>query len=74
MSWALLAQFLDPGEGPPQSGDFRVSPTAFVLLLVSGFLIGIVGHIVKSKTLVAAGVLAIFLATVVIPLYFAITR
>ena len=64
----LLAQFLDPGQGPPEEGGFRVSPTVFIVLLGLGFLVGTIGHVVKSRTLVAVGVLMIFLATVFVPI------
>jgi hypothetical protein len=71
---AVLAQFLDPDRGPEPSGDFRVEPEAFVALLLAGFAIGIIGHIVKAKTLVAAGILMIFLATVGLPVWLQLTR
>ena len=71
---AVLAQFLDPEQGPEPSGDFRIEPEAFVALLLAGFAIGILGHIVKAKTLVAAGILMIFLATVGLPVYLQLTR
>ena len=71
---AVLAQFLDPERGPEPSGDFRIEPEAFVALLLAGFAIGILGHIVKAKTLVAAGILMIFLATVGLPVWLQLTR
>ena len=71
---AVLAQFLDPDRGPEPSGDFRIEPEAFVALLLAGVAIGIIGHIVKAKTLVAAGILMIFLATVGLPVYLQLTR
>jgi hypothetical protein len=64
---SVMAQFL-PDDGPGQSGDFRVSPTFFLVLLGLGFLIGTLGHIIKSRTLVIAGILLIFAATVFLPL------
>jgi hypothetical protein len=70
----VLAQFLDPDRGPEPSGDFRIEPEAFVALLLAGFAIGILGHIVKAKTLVAAGILMIFMATVGLPVYLQLTR
>ena len=70
----VLAQFLDPERGPEPSGDFRIEPEAFVALLLAGFAIGILGHIVKAKTLVAAGILMIFLATVGLPVWLQLTR
>ena len=69
----LMAQFL-PDDGPGQSGDFRVSPTFFIVLLGLGFLIGTIGHIYKSKTLVAAGILLIFAATVFLPIAYSASR
>jgi hypothetical protein len=70
----LMGQFLSPDDGPGQSGDFQVSPRFFLVLLGLGFLIGTVGHIVKSRTLVAAGVLLIFAATVFLPIAYTVSR
>jgi hypothetical protein len=69
-----MSDFLDPGSGPDQSGDFRVSPSFFVVLLLLGFLIGTFGHIVKSKTLVAAGIALVFAATVALPVALALSN
>jgi hypothetical protein len=70
----VLAQFLNPDDGPGASGDFQVSPKFFLVLLGLGFLIGTVGHIVKSRTLVAAGVLLIFAATIFLPIAYTVSR
>ena len=70
----VIAQLLDPDRGPEPSGDFRVEPEAFVALLLAGFAIGILGHIFKAKTMVATGILMIFLATVGLPLWLQLTR
>ena len=70
----LMADFLGPNDGPGQSGDFQVSPRFFLVLLGLGFLIGTVGHIVKSRTLVAAGVLLIFAATIFLPIAYTVSR
>jgi hypothetical protein len=69
-----LGQFLDPSRGPEQSGDFRVSPTFFLALVVFGFLVGTFGHIIKSKTLIIVGVTMIFSGTVLLPLGLAIAN
>ncbi|HEX6713353.1 MAG TPA: hypothetical protein VF066_08205 [Thermoleophilaceae bacterium] len=45
-----------------------LSPRAYIALMGIGFLIGTAGHIVRSKVMVAAGILMIFLATVLLPL------
>jgi hypothetical protein len=70
----VLADFLSPNQGPEQTGDFRVSPTFFVVLLGVGFLVGTVGHLYRSRTLVTIGVTLIFLATVLIPIALTATR
>jgi hypothetical protein len=69
-----MSDFLDPGSGPDQRGDFEVSPSFLIMLLALGFLIGIVGHIVKSRTLVAAGVILVFAATVFIPIALSVSN
>jgi hypothetical protein len=45
-----------------------LSPRAYIALMGIGFVVGTAGHIVKSKALVASGILMIFLATVLLPL------
>ena len=70
----VLADFLNPNSGPQQTGDFRVSPGFFVALIGLGFLIGVIGHVIKARTLVAIGVTLIFLATVFIPIAVTATR
>ena len=62
----VMAQFL-PDDGP-------VSPTFFVVLLGLGFLIGTLGHIIKSRTLVIAGILLIFASTVFLPLAYSLSN
>ena len=70
----VMSDFLDPGSGPDQSGDFRVSPTFFVVVLLLGFLIGTFGHVVKSRTLVALGIGLVFSATVALPVVVALSN
>jgi hypothetical protein len=51
------------------TGPFdQLSPRAYIALMGIGFVVGTAGHVVKSKALVAAGLLMIFLATVLLPL------
>jgi hypothetical protein len=47
------------------------SPAPFIALMVLGFIVGIGGHIVRSKLIVGVGVVMIFLATVLLPLQYA---
>jgi len=70
----VLAQFLHPEEGPKPTGDWSEDPEKFMVLVLLGFAIGILGHLFKVKTMVATGILMIFLATVAIPVYLQITR
>jgi hypothetical protein len=46
----------------------NLSPRAYIALMGIGFVVGTAGHVVKSKVMVAAGILMIFLATVLLPL------
>jgi hypothetical protein len=46
----------------------NLSPRAYIALMGIGFLVGVSGHVVRSKVLIAAGLLMIFLATVLLPL------
>ena len=72
--WLAISDFLDPGQGPEQTGDFEVSPSVFFAMFAIGFLLGVVGHITRVRTLVAAGVALIFLATVLLPIALHATR
>jgi LPXTG-motif cell wall-anchored protein len=52
----------------PATGDYDPSLAPFLGLMVLGFLIGIVGHAIRSTPLIALGILLVFLGTVVLPL------
>ena len=69
-----MSDFLNPDDGPEPSGEFRVSPTFLIVLLLLGFLIGTIGHIIKSRTLQIAGVLLIFAATIFLPIAYSISN
>jgi hypothetical protein len=69
-----MSDFLDPGAGPEQSGDFEVSPVFFLVLLGLGFAIGTLGHLVRSRALVVAGVLLVFAATVLLPIAYTVSN
>jgi hypothetical protein len=70
----FLADFIDPNAGPDQSGDFKISPVFFIIMFGFGFAIGTVGHVIKSRVLVAAGIALVFLATVLLPIGLRATR
>jgi hypothetical protein len=69
-----MSDFLNPDDGPEPSGEFRVSPTYLIVLLGLGFLIGSLGHLFKSRTLQAAGVLLILAATIFLPIAYSISK
>jgi hypothetical protein len=69
-----MSDFLDPGAGPDQRGDFEVSPSFFIVLLGLGFVIGALGHLIKSRTLVAVGVTLVFAATIFIPIALSVSN
>jgi hypothetical protein len=69
-----MSDFLDPGRGPEQGGDFEVSPSLFIALFGLGFLIGAIGHLVKSRTLVATGVLLVLVATILLPIAYNVSN
>lgn len=52
---------------------YRVGPEpgSFIALMVVGFVVGIFGHLVRSRLLVGVGVAMIFAATVILPLQYA---
>jgi len=50
----------------PLAIDAQIAP--FVIMLAVGFLVGTIGHVIKSRTVVAIGIGLIFLATVLLPL------
>jgi Flp pilus assembly protein TadB len=71
---AALADFLDPTQGPEQSGRFQTSPSFFIVLFGIGAIVAVVGHVTRLRPLVAAGIILIFLATFLIPVFLQATR
>ena len=69
-----MSALLSQNELPSPRGGFEVSPTFFLVLFGLGFAIGVLGHLFRSRTLVAAGVILVLLATVLIPVYLQATR
>ena len=57
-----LGFFYDP------SPDFGTDPRPCVALMLGGFVIGVVGHVTRTKALVVLGIGLIFLATFLLPL------
>ena len=51
-----------------ETPTYGASPWPFIVMMLVGFVIGIFGHISKTRALVALGIGLIFLGTFVIPL------
>jgi hypothetical protein len=47
---------------------FDPDPLPFIVLMGIGFVVGVGGHVYRSKTAVAAGIGIIFVATILLPL------
>jgi hypothetical protein len=47
---------------------FSPSPVPFVALMAVGFLVGVTGHLYRSRPLIATGIGLIFIATLLLPL------
>ena len=69
-----MSDFLDPGRGPGQGGDFRVSPFFFIVMFGLGFGLAALGHLIRSRALVVIGVLLVFLATVLLPIAYSVSN
>jgi hypothetical protein len=53
---------------PPLADLFPHSPGPYIALMLAGFAIGILGHIFRVKAMVIAGLVLIFLGTLLFPL------
>jgi hypothetical protein len=53
---------------PPLAALLPRSPTPYVALMLSGFGIGILGHLTRARWLIASGVILIFLGAFLFPL------
>jgi hypothetical protein len=47
---------------------FSPSPVPFIALMALGFVVGVTGHVYRSRPLVATGIGLIFIATLLLPL------
>ena len=65
----LLAEFELP-ERPDINPEkrFGTDPKPYLILFGVGFLTAVFGHIFKVKTMIAVGILMVFLSTVILPL------
>ena len=65
---ATVRALLHPGFFYDPSPDFGTDPRPFVAMMLVGFVIGVVGHVTRTKALVVLGIGLIFLATFLLPL------
>jgi hypothetical protein len=47
---------------------FSPSPLPFIVMMTLGFVIGVIGHVYRSRPMVATGIGLIFIATLLLPL------
>jgi hypothetical protein len=52
----------------PRNFEFSPDPRVYIAVFGIGFMTAVLGHIAQSKTLIAAGLLMIFLSTVILPI------
>jgi hypothetical protein len=52
---------------PPLFALLPHSPTPYITLMLAGFAIGILGHLIRARWLIAAGVILIFLGALLFP-------
>jgi hypothetical protein len=57
-----------PDLGPLPAALLTHSPGPYIALMLAGFVIGIFGHLIKVRWLVAAGVILISLGALLLPL------
>jgi hypothetical protein len=62
---ALLAALAQLPDLPDPK--FRTDPKPYLILFGVGFLTAVLGHIMQVKTMVAVGILMVFLSTVILP-------
>jgi hypothetical protein len=46
---------------------FSPSPVPFVVLMTLGFLVGVTGHVYRSRPMIATGVGLVLIATLLLP-------
>ncbi|MGE5407557.1 MAG: hypothetical protein ACM3NV_02990 [Syntrophothermus sp.] len=54
--------------GPLPAALLTQSPGPYIALMLAGFVVGVVGHLTRTRWLVAAGVVLIALGALLLPL------
>ena len=52
----------------PLAEILPTSISPYLILMLAGFVVGTLGHLYKSKVVVATGIIMIFMATLLLPL------
>lgn len=52
---------------PPSAALLPHDPTPYVVLVLAGFAVGVLGHLTRARWLVAAGIGLIFLGALLFP-------
>jgi hypothetical protein len=63
----MLAQLLADILPIDRNFEFSPDPGPYIAVFAIGFMVAVLGHVASSKTLIAAGLLMIFMATVLLP-------
>jgi hypothetical protein len=73
---ALLAQLDLRDKGPDLAPDqgLQADPKPYLILFGAGFLVAVLGHLTRTRFLIALGVIMVFLATLILPLAYALSN
>lgn len=63
-----------PEIAPPIAELLPQSMTPYMALMLIGFLVGIAGHVMRLRLMIVAGIMMIFMATVLFPLAINLTQ
>ena len=67
LALAILAQFSNRDHALSLERLFSDYRTPLIMLAVGGFIVGVIGHLVQSKTVVVTGIVLVFAALVAFP-------
>jgi hypothetical protein len=67
----MLASFTPD---PAPAREIGPDPSPFLMAMVAGFIVGVLGHLFRSRTLVVLGVVTVFASTFLLPLALFLSR
>ena len=68
LALAVLAQFSNRDHALDLEKLFSDYRGPLIALAVGGFIIGVIGHLIQSKTAIISGILMVFVALVAFPI------